>query len=400
MKKIFAIFAALAVTVMATAQNYEYTGVLGMPYVNINGGAVMPLSNFKTFDANAIQPAAGIELGTYVTPVWGASAEGIAVFNLNKAADQTLLDRHYVLGNGKMNVSNFLAGYKGYPRRVEFVLVAGAGWERDYWKVPANELPNIEGDWAFTKADGETPAEPDAPVTPAGDYTLAHRDGMVYNTGAEININLGQARAWQVSVRPSVIWGHDAENQFGFNPANATARLNVGFTYKFGNRRVKSHNFVTNDYAVSQHDYDVLMARYEECHNRPAEVKEVPVEVPVEKEVIKTVDVLTYFGETFILFPSGKTALNTDAKARLDQFAKHVDGTVYVNVLGSADSKTGSQSRNYDLAAARAKAVKEYLVKKCGIAEDDVVINTTLDATDTIKTSRSAVLTIVVKDEQ
>jgi outer membrane protein OmpA-like peptidoglycan-associated protein len=162
---------------------------------------------------------------------------------------------------------------------------------------------------------------------------------------------------------------------------------------------VKSHNFVTNNYAVTQHDYDVLMAKYEECHNRPAEVKEVPVEKLVEKEVVKTVDVLTYFGETYILFPSGNKTLNADAKARLDQFAKHVDGKVYVNVLGSADSKTGSKSYNYDLAAARAKAVKDYLVKKCGVAEDDVVINTTLDATDTIKTSRSAVLTIVVKDE-
>lgn len=382
MKKLIMFFAAMVMTVVTFAQtNYEYTGPFGMPYVNLNAGAVMPLTNFKDFNANAIQPAAGIELGTYVTPIWGASAEGIAVFNLNKGADQTLLDRHYVLGNGKMNVSNFLAGYKGYPRRVEFVLVAGAGWERNYWKVPANAE--------------EIEANPETPV----DYKLAHADGMVYNTGAEINVNLGEKRAWQINVRPSVIWGHNAENQFGFNPQNATARLNVGITYKFGNRRVKSHNFVTNNYAVTQHDYDVLMAKYEECHNRPAEVKEVPVEKLVEKEVVKTVDVLTYFGETYILFPSGNKTLNADAKARLDQFAKHVDGKVYVNVLGSADSKTGSKSYNYDLAAARAKAVKDYLVKKCNIAEEDVVINTTLDATDTIKTSRSAVLTIVVKDE-
>ena len=291
MKKIFAIFAALAITVVASAQNYEYTGVLGMPYVNINAGAVAPLTTPTT----GILPAAGIELGTYVTPVWGASAEGVAVFNLPKAEDQTLLNSHYVLGNGKMNVSNFLAGYKGQPRLVEFVLVAGAGWGRSYTKLVPDAEPAGDGSWILTKADDEgTPAEPDAPAEPAAPekgYTTA--DQMVYNTGAEINFNLGKARACQISVRPSVIWGHNAENQFGFNPANAQARLNVGFTYKFGNRRVKSHNFVTNDYAVSQHDYDVLMARYEECHNRPAEVKEVPVETVVEKEVPVNVEVPT-----------------------------------------------------------------------------------------------------------
>ena len=373
MKKFFAIIVALFMTIMVNAQNYEYPGVFGMPYVNLNAGAVTPLSNLKDFDVKAIQPAAGIELGTYVTPVWGASVEGVSVFNLSKAEDQTLLDRFYVLGNGKMNVSNFLAGYKGYPRRVEFVLVAGAGWERDYWKVPANE---------------ET-----------ADYKLAHRDGMVYNTGAEINVNLGKARAWQINVRPSVIWGHNAENPYGFKLADATARLNLGVTYKFGNRRIKSHNFVKNDYAVSQYDYDILAARYEECHNRPAEVKEVPVEKIVEKTVTEVYGVPTYIGERYITFPIGSTALSQDSKARLKQFVKEcVVDTVYVCVIGSADSKTGTETRNYDLAAARAKVVKEYLVNELNVPENDVFVEVTLDATDDVRTSRSAVLTIVDKN--
>lgn len=400
MKKIFTFIVAMVMTIMATAQtkNVEWTGALGMPYINLNAGAVTPLSNFNNFDVNAIQPAAGIELGTYVTPVWGASVEGVSVFNLKKAEDQTLLDRFYVLGNGKMNVSNFLAGYKGYPRRVEFVLVAGAGWERDYWKVPANELPNIEGDWAFTKADGETPAEPDAPVTPAGDYTLAHRDGMVYNTGAEINVNLGEKRAWQINLRPSVLWGHNAENPYGFKPADATARLNLGVTYKFGNRRIKSNNFVTNDYAVTQHDYDVLMARYEECHNRPAEVKEVPVEVVVEKPVVELVNVPTYFGENLILFPCGSAKLDANNKEILKHFVEDAQDNVLIYVVGSADSKTGSENFNYDLAGKRAKAVKDELVK-LGLDEKDIAIDVTLDAGSTIKAARSATVTIMARPE-
>lgn len=368
MKKIFTFFAALAITVMATAQNYEYVGPFGMPYVNLNAGAVMPLSNFKDFNANAIAPAAGLELGTYVTPVWGASVEGVAAFSLPKTDDKPLVGEHLVLGNGKVNLSNLLAGYNGYPRRVEFVLVAGAGWKRDYWKVPANEE--------------------------SVDYTLAHRDGMVYNTGAEININLGQTRAWQVSVRPSVIWGHDAENQFGFNPANAQARLNVGFTYKFGNRRVKSHNFVTNDYAVSQHDYDVLAARYDECSKKASET--IEKEVLVEKPVFKEVETLSYFGETYITFPIGKYTLSEEGKSILAQLAKHVSSTTCVYVIGSADSKTGTEKRNNVLAEKRAQVVKDELVK-LGVPEKDVITDTTIDVTDNVRTSRSAVVTISVK---
>lgn len=370
MKKIFMFFVALAMTVMATAQNYEYTGVFGMPYFNINAGAIAPLTSPTT----GILPAAGIELGTYVTPVWGTSAEGVAVFNLPPYGQQTILNSHYVLGNGKMNVSNFLAGYDGYPRRVEFVLVAGAGWGRSYTKM----VPN---------ADGETPEKA---------YTTA--DQMVYNTGAEINFNLGQARACQISLRPSVIWGHNAENQFGFNPSNAQLRVNLGFTYKFGNRRVKSHNFVTNDYAVSQHDYDVLMARYEECHSREPEKVEVPVEVPVEKLVPTPVNVPVYFGENLILFPCGSAKLDAKNKEILRHFVEDVQDDVIVYIVGSADSKTGTESFNYDLAGKRAKAVRDELVK-LGINENDIAIDTTLDGASTVKASRSASVTIMARPE-
>ena len=396
MKKIFAIFAALVMTVMATAQpnNYEYPGHLGMPYVAIDGGVVAPLNTLTTFQG--IQPTAGIELGTYVTPVWGASLQGIATYD--KQGWNNFLGQTYVFGNGKMNVSNFLAGYKGYPRRVEFVLVAGAGWAHEFRGVDTAE-PAADGSWIRTKADGDDTGatEPETPDTPAPDAEPAIGgpvNWMAYNTGAEINVNLGKERAWQVNVRPSVIWNHP-DGGFGFDVDNAKARLTVGVTYKFGNRRIKSHNFVKNDYAVTQYDYDILMAKYEECHNRPAEVKEVPVETIVEKTV--TVNVPTYFGETYILFPCGSSKLDAAAKATLDEFVKNAQDDVYVQVVGSADSKTGSETFNYDLAGKRAMAVKDYLVS-AGLQADDIVPETTLDATNNVKTSRSAVLTIVVKE--
>lgn len=393
MKRIFSIIIALVLMVSAaSAQNYVYPGHLGMPYVALDGGVVTSLSNPTFADAlKNVTPTVGVEVGTYVTPVWGASIQGIGTYDAN--GWQNFLGKSYVLANGKMNLSNFLAGYKGYPRRIEFALVAGAGWGHNF--VAPAAAPEATGEWILTKADGdETGAEPTGGEAPAEPAVAAPANWMAYNTGAEININLGEKRAWQINVRPSVIWNHP-DGGYNFDLQNADARLTLGVTYKFGNRRTKSHNFSKNDYAVSQYDYDVLAARLDECRNRPAERVEVPVEVPVEKIVVDTLRVPKYFGEKYITFPCGSSTLSAESKARLQQIVNDgipAEATVYV--IGSADSKTGTETFNYDLAAKRAKVVKAALVD-LGLADDEIVIDVTLDATDNVRTSRSAVISIV-----
>jgi len=365
MKKIFAIFAALIMTIMATAQNYEYPGVFGMPYVNLNAGAVStdglaPLVNgdFDTFVGN-IAPTVGLEFGTYFTPVWGASIEGMANFNLTKDAS-SVVSRSAVLTNGKLNVSNFIAGYKGYPRRVELVAVGGIGWGHD-----------------FAAADDPAFRDPNY---------------VVYNTGLELNANLGAKRAWQISVRPTVLW-NNYDNNPKFNVNDGQVRLTVGVTYKFGNRKIKSHNFVTNDYAVSQHDYDVLMAKYEECHNRPAEVKEVPVEVLREVEVVRTIEVSPNV-KTVLTFPIGSTKLSKVEHAKLGALARSIMQTEKVYIVGSADTKTGTRTRNEKLAKERAEVVKTALVKEFGIAEDRIITDWNFDTDELPEASRAAIISL------
>ena len=65
-------------------------------------------------------------------------------------------------------------------------------------------------------------------------------------------------------------------------------------------------------------------------------------------------------------------------------------------MVGYADSKTGTQNRNFALAKNRANVVKNALVK-AGVAEDRISVDSTLDATDNVRTSRSAVVTLSVK---
>ena len=360
MKKLFSILVALTIGIMGFAQNYESTGAWGMPYFNVTGGVVTPLTSLTSFsDAiNDARPVVAAEIGTYVTPVWGFSVTGEGI--INNLGTHTAFDGSNVVFNGKANISNLLAGYKGYPRRVELVVVPGIGWSRQY----------------------------------GYENEIFDRDYLTYNANAELNLNMGKQRAWQINVRPGVIWSM-FDGNFNFDKRHAALRLTAGVTYKFKNGHTKSHNFKTNDYAVSQHDYDVLLAKYEECSRREPVVKEV--ETVVEKKVVETVDVPVYFGETFITFDVNKSVLKKSQKQILDEFIKNITPDTIVHIVGSADSATGTEARNNELAHKRAEVVRDYLLSK-NVKAESIQNDTKIDAGTSVETSRSAVLTLELVD--
>ena len=375
-------------TVMASAQNLEWTGPFGMPYVNLNGGAVSSLNvdNFDGF-AKGLRPTAGIEFGTYFTPVWGASVEGIGFFGTTNS--WTLFDESAVLANGKVNFSNLLAGYKGEPRRVEVVGVLGYGWGHDYVAGSHGQYRSSEEPVIVDGVSSEV-------VSKYGVGT--DKNYTVYKAGAELNVNLGKAKAWQVSVRPGLLWFHKQAGNYVSTPVATTKRdgrpyVDLGVTYKFGSRKTGSHNFVTNTYDAYQKDYDALKNQYDELANREPEVKEV-VKTVVEKEVVKETRVLV--GSNIITFPIGSCVLSPAEAAKVEAFAKSLDADTLVQVLGSADSKTGGETRNYALAKNRANVVKNELVKN-GVDESRIAVDSKLDATDNVLTSRSAILTLSVE---
>ena len=344
---------ALAIGV-ASAQNYEYTGPFGMPYVTLDGGGISRLQteNFSEF-VQGFRPSAGLEIGTYFTPVWGASVEGLA--NINTTGSYTFVDQSVVLTNGKVNLTNLFLGYNGKPWLLDVVAVGGLGWGHDY---------------------GEPKIDPNY---------------VVYNTGTEFNFNLGKARAWQVNVRPTVLW-NNYDNHPKFEYKDAHLRLSVGVTYKFNNRRIQSHNFVTNNYAYTEGEYKALKAKYNDLLNREPEVRVKEV-VKVEKEIVKETKVLV--GSHIITFPIGSCVLSDTEAAKVDAFIKSLDSESLVQIVGSADTKTGSENRNIALAKNRANVVKNALING-GVAEDRISVDTRLDATDNVLTSRSAILTLSV----
>ena len=164
----------------------------------------------------------------------------------------------------------------------------------------------------------------------------------------------------------------------------------VGITFNLGNKK----NFDRfSSVGVYKADYDAVVAELNELRNRPVQVREVVREVPVTKEVV--VEKTRVLVGSNITFPIGSCVLSETEAAKVDAFAKSLDTESLVQIVGSADTKTGTENRNYALAKNRANVVKTALVK-AGVAEDRISVDTKLDATDNVRTSRSAIVTLSV----
>lgn len=81
-----------------------------------------------------------------------------------------------------------------------------------------------------------------------------------------------------------------------------------------------------------------------------------------------------------VYFNIGKATLSVDEMQHLDYIAKNIlakadkQAKVYITVMGSADSNTGTALRNQNLSEARGKYVADLLAAKYGIAKDRLVV--------------------------
>ena len=402
MKKIFSLIIAFVMMIsVANAQTVEHSRLFENTYVTLVGGATTT-GQFNAVPspffwdgakgvANGLRPFAGLEFGKYVTPVVGFSVEGLAFYNTTTST--TFIDESAVLANGKINFSNWFGGYKGQPRRVEVVGVLGMGWGHDY-------VGNGQT-WTSKLEEGLEPVVGNDPYNTNG-INFTDKNYVVYNAGAELNVNLGKARAWQINVRPGVMWFNKyTSSNYQSLPRfmnDAHANIQLGVTYKFGSKRKGgSHNFVLCPYSVTKADYDKVVAERDALAARKPEVKEVVKTVTETKEVMIKGDTRVLVGSTVITFPIGSSTLSKVEKEKVGMFANSLDKDTLIQIVGSADTKTGTENGNNTLAQKRADVVKDVLISEYGISADRIKLNTKLDATDNVETSRSAILTLSVE---
>ena len=346
------LFALIMMITAANAQTVENKGVFSQMYIGLSTGSnynpVLNQNNFNTLTYNI-----AFELGKDITPITGFSLQGITNTDFTNGFDLYRID---VFGNTKFNLMNLFGGYKGYPRRFEIKTVTGIGWNH---KINRTDNPN----------------------------------DIALQAGLEFDFNLGKNRNWYITFTP-MIQTNEILRSYDIIPMiqNADLKANIGIAYRFG--QGNSHNFILCPYTYTENEYDELNneynkvnALYNECINKPAEIDTIVIKEKVEVEVVKLVSDGKEFN--FVPFVKGSAEIKGLGREMLDYIIHNLSKDIQLEVIGSADTSTGTLEFNQQLALKRAENVANEL-KDNGF--DNIIITTVLDKFESIEMSRCAVI--------
>jgi outer membrane protein OmpA-like peptidoglycan-associated protein len=123
-----------------------------------------------------------------------------------------------------------------------------------------------------------------------------------------------------------------------------------------------------------------LATENEMLKNANAGLKSQMNNMKKNQPVVQNMDPFDGMAAPAVYFEIGKTTLSVDELAHLEFIAKNIlakvekNSKVYLTVMGSADSNTGTAARNKQLSEARGKYVADMLTSKYGIAKDRLVV--------------------------
>lgn len=360
MKKIF-LMAALAVgTFAAQAQNAIETSKFSDNWsFTLKGGAVSEFTPESGFWNNA-RGIFGLELRKQITPVFGLGVEGEATINTSSWTgfrSYNAIDHQYVGIFGAFNLMNAFGGYKGTPRCFEIELVAGTGWLHAYYPSTEAEDGNSWGN----------------------------------KVGLNFNFNLGEAKAWTLSLKPAILWnmnGHLKGNVLGassrYNSHCAVVEMEAGITYHFQNSN-GTHSFkigrMMDEELIASLNAEInsLRDQLANCEaNRgqaEAQIAKLQDELracyeKVNKPCQEVVEGLN--NKYYVFFRQNSATIEPLQKAQVElvaQTMKEHKGSK-VEVTGYA-SKEGNKAYNQKLSQRRADAVAKAL-EKAGVAKADI----------------------------
>lgn len=352
MRKLFTLLALGATVLTANAQK----SVQGSKFfdnwsVGVMGGTIIPTKNNDIPDD--FRATYGVELSKQITPIWGMTAQVMAANNVTKnPKSANIIDVATVHALGRINLNNLFGGYKGAPRPFEVDLFFGMGYGRNFYT-------GNKGDDDYITAKG----------------------------GLNLNFNLGEEKAWTVSLRPALVVAQEnvARNQGAtMKLGNSDLELTAALVYHFKNKS-NDKRYMTFIRAYDQAEVDGLNAQINdlraEVESKKAEVARETAQVRslqnqlndcrnrkpvVEKEVITN---STKSLEQTVTFRQGKSTVDAAQLPNVERVAtflkNHKNATV--NIKGYA-SPEGSAEINARIAKERAEAVKKILIEKYNIS--------------------------------
>lgn len=350
MRKIFTLFALGAAVLTASAQQPVQSHKFFDNWsLGLNVGGVTPTSRSLFSHTRGV---AGLELTKQITPVFGLGVQSTAGFNTT--GSYTGVDNLSSFLIGKVNFTNWFCGYEGVPRLFEVEGMAGAGFHHFF---------------------GDTEK-----------YNLV-QNGIGAKFGLNLNFNLGEEKAWTVSLKPAIVYdieGNGGETEF--NVHSSVVELMAGLTYHFKTSNGKRH-FV-NVRAYDQAEVDGLNAQINALRNdlsdkdgklnaanaRARELQNQLNDCRNRKPVVETITNNRQSLESIVTFRQGKSVIDASQLPNVERIATYLNNhkEAKVVVKGYA-SPEGSVEINTRLANERAAAVKKMLVSKYRIAADRIV---------------------------
>ena len=350
MKKTTALFAAALMAVSASAQTVQESKTFDNVYVGINAG----VSTKSTGHAwlKDLTPNFGVRVGRNFTPVFGLAAESNIYFkNTSGFTTGTFVNRINTSLLGIVNLSNWFGGYKGAPRFFEVSALYGMGW----------------GHIFTNKAE------------------LSKMDYLSSKVGLDFAFNLGEKKAWQIYIEPSMNYSLNGNGYEGveYNINRSAFQLNAGLVYKFKNSN-GTHNFALAT-GRDQSEIDALNAQInsmrDEYNNKEAQCKQTLADKDNEINNLKKAlqdcqnkpaksATVTNLQPT-VIFGQGKSTVDAAQYAPIELIANYMKNhkDAKVEIKGYA-SPEGSAEINAKISQARADAVKNILVKRYKISAD------------------------------
>ena len=375
MKKLFLMLAVAAFAANASAQNTVITSNKGGDnwYIGANAGvSTLPKESFDGASNGffkSLAPTFGVRVGKNLNTVFGLALDADMHFKSNNkwnAGSKTFIEDVNVNLLGTFNLNNLFAGYPGEPRSFEVIALAGFGWEHYF-----NHLPKV--------------------------------NGLNSKIGFDFTFNLGEAKAWQLYIEPSLTYGlvdwvgaiaPAAYAPMQYNLSDSYFTIKAGFNYKFGNSN-GTHNFAKAQLR-DQAEIDALNGKINELRadnnakdgqlsakdQQIADLQKKLADCEARPQTAAVVEKTETYLQPIVIFRQGKSTIDPAQYASVEMVAKYMKNhpNSKVKVQGYA-SPEGKAELNQKLSEARAEAVRVALVKKYKIAADRVTVEG-LGATD------------------
>ena len=359
MKKVIFIMIASIMAFSVSAQELVRSKFFDNTFIGVNVGYNKMLkagdSELNGFGNDDATVSFGVNVGKWIVPSFG----GEFTYDYTKDAHNYFGNSSFWGVNLLLNLSNSIWGYKGEPRTVEIVPFIGGGYYRTHDVTSHN---------------------------------------MAARAGIKFDINLGEKKAWQINVRPTINYlltdnkvcsYPNPQPRFDINRSWFTAQ--VGITYKFKTSN-GTHNFKFSDKLYTQDEVDVYMKNTDELMADVNRLRELSEKSKAENEALaqqvsdlntqiktlteknlelqmieKSISVIGFeIGKDNILKTNRPSILNISEYLKNNEDAK-------VLLTGFADSKTGSEKRNMELSVSRAEKVKEALIKE-GVKSEQITV--------------------------